>query len=100
MECIDEEETIKDQIEESAGEQLRRSKRTRSPPDYFGVRVHMADGDSAEPRTVTEAQASLEKKKWEKAMECEMESLRENNVWDLVELPHGMNAIGNKWLFK
>ena len=33
-------------------------------------------------------------------MECEMESMRQNNVWDLVELPHGINAIGSKWVFK
>ena len=46
------------------------------------IRAQMADGEPAEPRTVSEARASLEKK-WEKAMECEMESLRLNNVWDL-----------------
>ena len=72
LEFMDEEETIKDKIEESAGEQLRRSKRTRNPPEYFGERVHMADGGPAEPSTVSEARASPEKKKWEKARECEM----------------------------
>ena len=33
-------------------------------------------------------------------MEAEMRSLKENNVWDLVELPKGKKAIGSKWVYK
>ena len=80
LECMDQEETIENQIDKSAGRRLRRLKRTPNPPDYFGVRVHMADGEPAERRIVSEAGASPQKKKWEKAMEFEMESLRQNNV--------------------
>ena len=29
-----------------------------------------------------------------------MQSLKENNVWDLVELPKGRKAIGSKWVYK
>ena len=35
-----------------------------------------------------------------KAMEEEMESMGSNNVWELVDLPEGRNAIGNKWVLK
>lgn len=34
------------------------------------------------------------------AMEKEIESLRKNDVWELVELPKGRKAVGSKWLFK
>ena len=35
-----------------------------------------------------------------KAMNNEMESMRTNQVWDLVDLPSGRKAIGNKWVLK
>jgi hypothetical protein len=53
-----------------------------------------------EPRNVREALGSGEKKKWEAAMKSELDSLKENKVWDLVDLPEGKRAIGSKWLFK
>lgn len=42
-----------------------------------------------EPSTVEEAVASSDKGKWKSAMEREMNSLRDNNVWELVELLEG-----------
>jgi hypothetical protein len=30
----------------------------------------------------------------------EMDALDKNEAWDLVELPTGRKAIGNKWVFK
>ena len=33
-------------------------------------------------------------------MQEEMESMRVNQVWDLVDLPAGRKAIGNKWVLK
>ena len=33
-------------------------------------------------------------------MNDEMESIRTNQVWDLVDLPLGRKAIGNKWVLK
>ena len=35
-----------------------------------------------------------------KAMEEEIESMRSNQFWTLVDLPKGRNAIGNKWVLK
>ena len=29
-----------------------------------------------------------------------MKLLKENDVWDLVELPEGQKAVGSKWVFK
>ena len=33
-------------------------------------------------------------------MDTEMTSLRENHVWDLVNLPVGKKTIGSKWVYK
>ena len=33
-------------------------------------------------------------------MEEEIESLRNNDTWDLVKLPDGRREIGIKWVFK
>jgi hypothetical protein len=34
------------------------------------------------------------------AMQEEIEALHKNNTWDLVPLPQGRKAIGNKWVYK
>ena len=33
-------------------------------------------------------------------MNNEMESMRTNQIWDLVDLPSGRKVIGNKWVLK
>ena len=33
-------------------------------------------------------------------MQEEMKSMKDNGVWDLVELPKGVKPIGSKWIFK
>ena len=32
-------------------------------------------------------------------MEVEIQSLEENNVWDLVKLPERKRTIGSKWVY-
>ena len=78
----------------------RRSERLRHPPDFYGTRVNVTSQNPKEPKSIEEAVSGPEKPKWEKAMEVEMQSLEENSVWDLVELPEGKRAIGNKWVYK
>nr|GEZ12858.1 putative retrotransposon Ty1-copia subclass protein [Tanacetum cinerariifolium] len=34
------------------------------------------------------------------AMNVEMQSLKDNKVWDLVDLPPNDKTVGSKWLFK
>ena len=78
----------------------RRSDRDRRPPAYYGEWATAASYSQNEPRTVKEALSSPQKAKWVKAMEKEMESLKTNEVWDLVELPENRKAIGSKWVFR
>nr|GFD29485.1 putative retrotransposon Ty1-copia subclass protein [Tanacetum cinerariifolium] len=41
-----------------------------------------------------------ESKKWLDAMNVEMQSMNDNDVWVLVELPSNARTVGSKWLFK
>ena len=43
---------------------------------------------------------SSEKQKWSSAMQKEMESMQEHEVWNLVEIPAEKKAVGCKWVFK
>ena len=33
-------------------------------------------------------------------MQTEMKSLKDNDVWELVELPASKKAVGSKWVYK
>ena len=56
--------------------------------------------DEDEPKNFKEAISCPDKEKWIKAMEKEMESMRTNQVWELVDLPKGRKAFRNKWVLK
>ena len=83
---------------------LRRSGRQGIPRRRFDIEGGEAfvaiTQDKDEPRNVIEALYGPDKENWTKAMEEEMESMRSNQVWELVDLPKGCKAIGNKWVLK
>ena len=78
----------------------RRSTRERRPVDYYGFppQAHLVIHD--EPTTHREATSSQDSAKWNEAMGRELDSLKNNNVWDLTTLPAGKKAIGSKWVYK
>ena len=84
---------------------LRRSTRVRKstiPIDYI-VYLKELDyniGAENDPETFSQAMSSKESNSWYNAMKEEMNSMTSNRVWDLVELPDGIKAIGCKWVFK
>ncbi|RWS07775.1 retrovirus-related pol polyprotein from transposon tnt 1-94-like protein, partial [Leptotrombidium deliense] len=53
-----------------------------------------------EPSSYEDAVESADSKEWLKAMNEEMDSLRKNKTWKLVEQPKGVNVINNRWVFK
>ncbi|XP_070039882.1 putative mitochondrial protein AtMg00820 [Nicotiana tabacum] len=53
-----------------------------------------------EPKSVIEILSHPEKNEWMKVMKEELESIKTNKVWDLVDLPLGYKAIGNKRVLK
>jgi len=75
----------------------RKSLRMKQSPDYYGEWVNVM---CSEPSDYDEAVGSADFKKWNDAMKKEMESLTENEVWNLVKLPYGKKAINCKWVYK
>ncbi|GJU75146.1 retrotransposon protein, putative, ty1-copia subclass [Tanacetum coccineum] len=82
---------------------IRRSTRTRRPIDrmclYIDAEEHEL-GDLGEPANYKAALLDLESDKWLTAMNVEMQSMKDNEVWILVELPPNGKYVGSKWLFK
>ncbi|GKE52665.1 retrotransposon protein, putative, ty1-copia subclass [Tanacetum coccineum] len=56
--------------------------------------------DLGEPANYKAVLLDPESDKWLNAMNVEMQSMKDNEVWDLVDLPPNGKTIGSKWLFK
>nr|GEZ48956.1 retrotransposon protein, putative, Ty1-copia subclass [Tanacetum cinerariifolium] len=82
---------------------IRRSTRTRHAPDriclYIDTEEHEL-GDLEEPANYKAALLDPESEKWLNAMNVEMQSMKDNEVWVLVELPPNGKTVDSKWLFK
>jgi len=57
-------------------------------------------GVENDPESFLQVINSCNSKLWYDAMKDELESMVNNKVWDLVELPNGIKPIGCKWVFK
>nr|GEY73244.1 hypothetical protein [Tanacetum cinerariifolium] len=82
---------------------IRKSSKTRRAPNrmclYIDAEEHEL-GDIGEPANYKVTLLDLESKKWLDAMNVEMQSMKDNDVWVLVELPPNARTVGSKWLFK
>ncbi|KAL0458696.1 UNVERIFIED_CONTAM: Retrovirus-related Pol polyprotein from transposon TNT 1-94 [Sesamum latifolium] len=63
-----------------------------------GYDVFLLDMD--EPTTYKAAMASTDSKKWLISMKFEMESMYDNKVWNLVDLPKDTRSMECKWIYK
>nr|GEU56537.1 hypothetical protein [Tanacetum cinerariifolium] len=57
-------------------------------------------GDLGEPANYKSALLDPESKKWLDAMNVKMQSMKDNDVWVLVELTPNARTVGSKWFFK
>nr|GEU94730.1 putative retrotransposon Ty1-copia subclass protein [Tanacetum cinerariifolium] len=82
---------------------IRRSTRTRHAPDrmclYIDAEEHEL-GDLGEPANYKAALLDPKSEKWLNVMNVEMQSMKDNEVWVLVELPPNGKTISSKWIFK
>ncbi|GKB31868.1 retrotransposon protein, putative, ty1-copia subclass [Tanacetum coccineum] len=88
---------------QNVGVPIRRSARIPQVSDRYGYYVDIAEyelGDFNEPPNYKVALADPESDKWLEAMNTEMQSMRDNQVWYLVDLPSNGRTVGCKWLFK
>ena len=102
-----EEETPVEPIDESLP--LRRSDRVRVHPQFYGFHIttegdtYISDGtliNLDEPNSYKEAMAGPESAKWKEAMDSKIQSMYDNQVWNLVDYVPGRKTVGCKWIFK
>ncbi|GKD09732.1 retrotransposon protein, putative, ty1-copia subclass [Tanacetum coccineum] len=82
---------------------IRRSARTHRAPDRLCLNVEVEEhslGDLNEPTNYKAALLDPESDKWLDAMNAKMQSMKDNQVWRLVDLPPNGKTVGSKWLFK
>nr|GEV56229.1 putative retrotransposon Ty1-copia subclass protein [Tanacetum cinerariifolium] len=82
---------------------IRRSTRTRRAPDRMCLYIDADEhelGDLDEHANYKAALLDPESDKWLNAMNVEMQSMKDNKVWELVDLPPNGKTNGHKWLFK
>lgn len=95
------EENHQDNEAGNSQSQVRRSSRPTKgiPPERFSDQLYLTL-EVKEPTTIDEAMKSSMKAEWQVAMKEEINSLRENNTWELVQLPPDKKPIRCKWIFK
>ncbi|KAJ0765449.1 putative RNA-directed DNA polymerase [Helianthus annuus] len=90
-----------DQMVDQHTHNVRRSGRISNPPERYGF---FMDGcyvvDSDEPTTYHDAMSKSDCDKWLEAMNVEMQSMYDNQVWELVVPPLNSKVVGSKWVFK
>ncbi|GJY29152.1 retrotransposon protein, putative, ty1-copia subclass [Tanacetum coccineum] len=82
---------------------VRRSVRTHQAPNRLCLNVEAQEhnfGDLDEPTSYKATMLDPESKKWLDAMNAEMQSMIDNMVWVLVDLPPNCKTVRSKWLYK
>ena len=100
---VQEEQTHQPQEEEVPLRRSTRERRSAISNDYIVfLQEHEFDIGIMEDDQVNfkQVKQSANCDKWIEAINDEMKSTRDNDVWDLVKLPEGVKPIGCKWIFK
>ncbi|GKB88291.1 retrotransposon protein, putative, ty1-copia subclass [Tanacetum coccineum] len=82
---------------------VHRSARTHRPPDCLCLNVEVEEhslGDLKEPNNYKAAILDPKSDKWVDAKNAELQSVKDNQVWCLVDLPPNCKTVGSKWFFK
>ncbi|KAJ9542941.1 LOW QUALITY PROTEIN: hypothetical protein OSB04_029447 [Centaurea solstitialis] len=79
-------------VEEVQTQDLRRSSRVKT-------RTKIVETLN-EPTSYGEAVSGSESNNGQEAMKAEMQSMYDNQVWELTDLPQHCRAVGRKWVFK
>ena len=89
----------------NVAEQVEMPMATEAPPQpWRSARLRAAREllllDNDEPATYVEVMADPDSEKWQDAMKSEIESMKENQVWNLIDPPDGVRTIECKWIYK
>ena len=114
-----EEGSEEEEAEDPNSFQPRRSSRARRQPvrlayEKLGIPTREAEQEedaeanhaccfhavTTEPMSWQQAMEGKDSNLWKEAAESELESLKKNGTYNVVELPKGKKALKNKWVFK
>jgi hypothetical protein len=87
QEIVEDDQEAQEDVQQHMG--LRRSTRERRRPDFYMGLHEILVVDTEDPLTYEEAIERKDSKSWQEAMESEIQSMHENQVWNLVNLPEG-----------
>jgi hypothetical protein len=73
---------------------MRQSKKPKPFSSYMAL---MCDRIEKEPTCLEE---SIQKKEWVDAMTEEYQSIRKNDVWEIVPRPKNKDVVSSKWIYK
>jgi len=90
---------IGNDVSTNQGIKSSRSNRTKKLPNYYGQESSNVCEIPQSPVSYKEATTWADKRKQQSHMETEMNSLSENNVWDLVKLSPGKRTVRSKWVY-
>ena len=95
-------ENVNSQVDQSTpvAEVWRSSRNIRPPHCYSPTLNYFLLTDGGEPECYDDALEYKNSSKWELAMKDEMDSLLENQTWELTELRVGKKALHNKWAYR
>ncbi|GKD97503.1 retrotransposon protein, putative, ty1-copia subclass, partial [Tanacetum coccineum] len=82
---------------------VARSKRTHRALDRLCLNVEVEEhnlGDLNEPTNYNSSLSDPKFDKWLDAMNAKMQSMKDNQVWRLIDLSPDAKTIGSKWVFK
>ncbi|KAK9703663.1 Reverse transcriptase (RNA-dependent DNA polymerase) [Popillia japonica] len=103
----DEEDEAKLSTQQTSGypKENRKSKRQRRKPvwienDEFLMMAGAVGKEQRDPNSFSEALGSNASDQWLQAMHEEIESLKQNNTWVLVERPKNVQVLKNRWVLR
>lgn len=97
----EEEYSVDKAIEQEKPQEVTRKGRVTKKPSWLSEYDTNLLSIDTEPITLEDALNSEEKEEWEKAMNIELDTLKENNTWTEVNsIPSGNKVISSKWCFK
>lgn len=67
---------------------------------FIALITNADSSEPYEPRTYRQAMSGGDAKQWEKSMENEVNSLIENNTWNLIDRPKDRAVLTGKWVYK
>jgi hypothetical protein len=85
---------------ENSGRRKRKREPSKRLKDHYVFNLEEVDELVEDPRTFKQAMDGSDSQQWQEAMEEEIDSIKKNEVWELVDLPTGRKPIGCKWVLR